>query len=256
MLRYTFKKIYFVLVFGVMFNVACEKGDSSASPDSLSGQQNGAGGSLARFAINGNYLYIVDMHQITVVDIADPKTPLQKNVVWAGFDIETIFSYKNKLYLGASQGMYIFSLADPAKPVLEGSITHFRACDPVVSNDSVSYVTLRSTGGGCGSNKNVLNIYDVKNSQQPKLVKEVEMRSPYGLGLYDRTLYVCEGINGLVTFDLTDPYNPVKKAEFADEKYYDVIPYGNVLIAFIEKGVCFYDIEDPMQPALLSKLKD
>lgn len=244
-----------MLVLGVVLSVSCEKTGASNS-DSALGPQTGAGGSLARFTINGNYLYMVDMHTITVVDVADPRMPVKLNEVFAGFDIETVFSYKNKLYLGASQGMYIFSLADPKKPVLEGSISHFRACDPVVSNDSVSYVTLRSNGSSCGSTKNVLNIYNVKNSKTPMLVKEVEMKSPYGLGLYDKTLFICEGANGLVTYDVSDAYNPVKKASFEDETYFDVIPYGDVLIAFVAKGVCFYDIANPMQPTLLSKLKD
>jgi hypothetical protein len=252
---FTIRKIYILLLAGLVLTVACEKA-GSASADSAGGPQNGAGGSLARFAINGNYLYMVDAHHITVVDVTNPATPEKKNMVFAGYDIETIFSYKNKLYLGASQGMYIFSLSDPINPVLEGSVTHFRACDPVVSNDSVSYVTLRNSNGSCGSTKNVLNIYDVKNAKEPKLVTEVEMKSPYGLGIYNSTLFVCEGENGLVTLDLTDPYKPVQKSVFKDESYFDVIPYGDVLIAFIHKGVCFYDIADPMKPELLSKLKD
>ena len=173
----------------------------------------------------------------------------------AGFDIETIFAYKKKLFLGASNGMYVYSIEDPLKPVKEAAVTHFRACDPVVSNDTVSYVTLRSTGSSCGSTKNVLNIYDIRNIKDPKLIKEVEMKSPYGLGIHDAGLYVCEGANGLAVFELTDPYNPLRKKQISDETFYDVIPYGNVLIAFIEQGVCFFDISNPVNPVFLGKLK-
>src|ERR1700754_1418513 len=145
MQRFNLKKIYVLLIVCFVIGIACEKAGSS---DSMADSpQGGKGGSLARFAINGNYLYMVDRHSITVVDITDPANPAHLGAVFAGFDIETIFSYKNKLYLGSQSGMYIFSLSDPTKPVKESEIMHFRACDPVVSNDSVSYVTLRSGGG-------------------------------------------------------------------------------------------------------------
>jgi hypothetical protein len=254
MQRFTIKKIYILLIVCLSSAIACEKAGSSDM--AADGPQTGAGGSLARFTISGNYLYMVDMHSITVVDITNPASPSKLNEVFAGFDIETIFSYKNKLYLGSANGMYIFSLNDPTKPEKEGEIMHFRACDPVVSNDSVSYVTLRSGGGNCGSNKDVLYVYNVKNAGSIIQAKEITMRSPYGLGLYNSTLYVCEGTYGLVVFDVTKPYEPVKKGEIKDDTFYDVIPYGDVLIAFVEKGVCFFDISDPLQPQLLSKLKN
>lgn len=244
----------YLLLFCLLIGMSCDKNAASSDSNSLS-NGGGAGGSLARFTIVGNYLYMVDMHMLQVVDITNPATPEVKGQVYAGFDIETIFSYKNKLYLGASNGMYIYSINDPLKPVKESDITHFRACDPVVSNDTVSYVTLRSQGTNCGSNKDVLNIYDVKDPKKPKLVKEVAMKSPYGLGIRNKALFICEGSNGLVTFDLSDPYKPEKTTEFKDETFYDVIPYGDVLIGFIQKGVCFFDISDPLKPVFLSKVQ-
>lgn len=253
MQRFNLKKIYVLLIVCLVTVIACEK---AGSPDgAMDSPQTGKGGSLARFTINGNYLYMVDMHEITVLDISDPARPLKMSEVFAGFDIETIFSYNDKLYLGSSNGMYIFSLSDPTQPVKEGEIMHFRACDPVVSNDSVSYVTLRSGGGSCGSTKDVLKVYNVKNPKNIIEVKEVTMRSPFGLGLNDNILYICEGSNGMVVFDVTNAYEPVKLSEIKDDTFYDVIPYGDVLIAFIEKGVCFFDISNPRQPQLLGKLK-
>ena len=241
--------LLYLFVFIAVIHLSCEKStDSRAS-------SNGAGGSLARFAIVGNYLYTVDAHSLHVYDLTDPSKPVDKGTIFAGFDIETIFPYKDKLYLGASNGMYIYSLSDPVKPTKESHITHVRACDPVVSNDSVSYVTLRSTGNNCGGTRNVLNIYDVKNPKEPKLLKEVPMRSPYGLGIKGQALYICEASKGMIVLDLKDPYNPAWKKEFATESYYDVIPYGDVLIAYIDAGVCFFDITDPLEPVLLSKVK-
>jgi len=253
-MKLSFTNIY-LLLFCLLISMSCDKNAASSQADSNSAPNGGAGGSMARFTIVGNYLYMVDMHMLQVVDIANPTKPEVKGEVYAGFDIETIFSYKDKLYLGASNGMYIYSIANPLNPVKESDITHFRACDPVVSNDTVSYVTLRSQATNCGSNKDVLNIYDVRDPKTPKLITEVAMKSPYGLGIRNKALFICEGTNGLVTYELSDPYKPVKKAEYKDEVFYDVIPYGDVLIAFIQKGVCFFDISDPLKPVFLSKVQ-
>ncbi|MGB8194592.1 MAG: hypothetical protein WCF67_21855 [Chitinophagaceae bacterium] len=246
--------IIYLFLLTTVLHVSCEKqaDTSNASPSAGSG----AGGSLARFAIVGNYLYIVGYGTLTSFDITDPTKPVKKNTVNAGIAIETIFPYKDKLFLGSAVGMYIFSLANPALPVKEGEVTHIRACDPVVSNDTASYVTLRNFGTSCGaSTSNVLNIYDIKNLKTPRLVRTELMKSPYGLGIKQKGLYVCEGVNGLTVFELTGGYNVIKKKEIKDETYYDVIPYGDVLIAFISKGICFYDISNPLEPVLLSKLK-
>ncbi len=253
MMKIFIKQNVFILLITIMVLSSCEKQGGATSASSSPA---GAGGSLARFAIVGNYLYTVDSHSLIAYDITNPAKPVSKGSVFAGFDIETIFPYKDKLFLGASNGLYIFSIADPLNPVKEGSITHFRACDPVVSNDSISYVTLRNNNSTCGSTKNVLNIYNVKDTKNPVLVKEVEMSTPYGLGTNKNALYICQGDSGLAVLDLKDPYNPQKVNTIKGNAYYDVIPYGDILIAFIDKGVSFFDIKDPLNVIKAGTIKD
>ena len=253
------KRIHFI-IYVLVFVAASQLGCDKASDSGAKATTGGAGGSMARFAIAGNYMYMVDYSQLTVIDISDPTKPVKMgNAINVGGDVETIFPYKNKLFIGGMNGMYIYSIADPTIPKREGSVTHFRACDPVVANDSVSYVTLRTFANGtCGTApRSVLNVYDVKTMSSPKLVTTVDMKGPFGLGIKDKSLYVCEGSAGLVVFDLTDPYRPAKKKEIpgGGEYFTDVIPYGNVLIAYINGGVSFYDISDPQDPVFLSKVK-
>src|SRR5689334_18258721 len=71
----------------------------------------GAGGSLARFAIVGNYLYTVNYYDMDVYDISDPAKPLLKNTVPIMQAVETIFPFNDKLFIGGEFGMYIYSLA-------------------------------------------------------------------------------------------------------------------------------------------------
>lgn len=243
----------FLILFTALAHYSCSKADASSATGTT---VSGAGGSLAKFAIVGNYMYMVDYASLNVYDIADPTAPVKKEKVQIGFDIETIFPYKDKLFIGGQTGMYIFNISNPVKPVSEGSVVHVRACDPVVSSDTVSYVTLRTFGTNCGNTANVLNVYDIRNMKAPKLATTIAMGNPMGLGIKQNALYVCDTQNGLVVFDLNDPYRPSKVKTLKDDiRYYDVIPYNNVLIAYINSGVCFYDITNPLNPVLLSILK-
>jgi len=223
----------------------------SCTKDGAYSSANGAGGSLARYTISGNYLYIVDNQQLNVFDISDPGNPAFRTSQQIGFEIETIYPHKDKLFIGSANGLYVYSLSNPESPVQEGAITHVRACDPVVANDSVAYVTLR-TGVTCGGYQNILNIYNVSNPNYPSLVRTVDLKSPYGLAYSQNALFVCEGENGMVVFSLADPYNPKRLKELRNEFYYDVIPYNEMLICFVSHGILLYDISEPLVPVLLS----
>ena len=69
---------------------------------------------MARFTIVGNYLYTVDKTDLKVFDIANPAAPVFRQTVPVGFEIETIFPFKDKLFIGSTSVVHIFSIADPA----------------------------------------------------------------------------------------------------------------------------------------------
>ena len=239
----------------VFIAASCSKdGNSSAAPDSAA--NNGAGGSLARYTIVGDYLYLVDDYNLDVYDCRDLANPVKKSSQMIGFGIETIYPFRDKLFIGSTNGMYVYSIEDPAAPKLEGSVTHVRACDPVVANDSAAYVTLKNFGTTCGGAENVLNVYDVKNVQNPELVRTVTMKSPGGLGIYRSALYVCEGLNGLTVFDISKGYEPVAKRTIKGKDYQDVIPYNGLLICHLSDGICFYDLSDPLEPVEYGTVKN
>lgn len=137
--------------------VSCEKsGDSKAAADVT-----GAGGSLSRFTIAGNYLYAVSSHYVYTVNISNPAQPVKTSESPLNFDMETIYAYRDRLYIGSRTGLYVYSLATPDKPKLIGEARHGRSCDPVVANDSVSYSTLKGSTS-CGPATSGLYVYDVK----------------------------------------------------------------------------------------------
>ena len=126
----------------------------------------------------------------------------------------------------------------------------------MLAAESGAYVTLRNFGTTCGGAENVLNVYDVKNVQNPKLVRTVTMKSPGGLGIYRSALYVCEGLNGLTVFDISKGYEPVAKRTIKGKDYQDVIPYNGLLICHLSEGICFYDLSNPLEPVEYGTVKN
>jgi hypothetical protein len=237
------------IVLVCLFLFSCSK-ESSVGPGSSS---NGTGGSLARFTIAGNYLYIVDNNKLNTYDITRPDTPVFSNTVTIGNGIETIFPYGNHLYIGSQTGMFIYSLANPAVPAYTGEAQHLRSCDPVVANDSAAFVTLRS-GSACGPAIEGLYIYDTRNLMSPQLITTINLATPWGLGLKDSILYVCGGTNGMSVVNVADLQHPVMLQTIRGHDFRDVIADRNLLVGYVADGIALYDIGNPAAPAFIKKI--
>lgn len=194
------KKLFYLLILPFFF-VQCEKDSASLSKI---GGTTGQGGSLARFAIAGNYLYSVDENQLKAFDISSPDNPVLKNTQDVGFAIETIFPINDKLFIGSTSEVYIYSITDPANPKkLSSAISPqvLRRCDPVVAKDTVAFATLR-TSGPCGGIQSVLAVYNIKDIINPVQVSTYPIFEPYGLGYKNDVLYVCDRQGGLIKYKL------------------------------------------------------
>lgn len=240
----------------ILLLLACEKTALNDSSAFGGGGATGHGGSMARFTIAGNYLYAVDKQNLNVFDITNPANPVLKRIVQVGFEIETIYPFKDKLFIGSTSVVHIFSIDDPANPQkLSVAISPevFRRCDPVVAKDTVAYATLRSNSN-CGGTNSILAVYDIKNITQPVQKFSVQVSEPYGLGYLNNTLYVCDKLSGLMIFDITQAYKPVFVKSIKDGDYIDVIAYDNILICWITKGMLLYDVSDNKNPVLLTTI--
>lgn len=252
------KKIKFItaiLISSVAFLYCSKEGTNS---NSYAGNQTGQGGSLARFAIVGNYLYTVDKENLTVFAISNAASPQFIKTTKVGFEIETIFPFKDKLFIGSTSVVHIFSIANPENPAkLSQAIspTVLRRCDPVVAKDTVAYATLR-VNGQCGGVQSILAAYDVKDVLNPIQRSTVNISEPYGLGYKDNVLYVCDRQTGLRVYDISNAYTPVQLKVIRDNDWYiDVIPYGNVLICWTQTGALLYDITDNRNPSFLASIQ-
>jgi len=206
----------------------------------------GTGGSLARFTVYENYLYAVDNYMLRLFNITESADPEPEKEMYVGWNIETLFPYEQKLFLGSTTGMYIYSLADPSNPEYISVFWHASSCDPVVVEGNLAYVTLRA-GNLCGDEVSQLDVIDIANLYEPKLLKEYPMEEPYGLGIDNNILFVCDGEAGLKIYNATDPMAIDENmiAQYADINAWDVIPLGEVLIMIGTDGLYQYDYSDP-----------
>ncbi len=225
----------------------------SAEGSSVSSDGAGIGGSMARFAIADARLYTIDDYQIKVFSIESPTNPVVGDSVPVGFAIETIFPFKDKLFIGSRSGMFIYDQSNPDRPRIISEFAHATSCDPVVANDSLAYVTLRS-GNTCDGIINRLDVIDIRDVTRPELVKTYPMENPHGLGISGTTLFVCEGDYGLKVFDATKSRDITGLAHFKDVHAYDVIPLGEILMMVGDDGLYQYDYSDPAKVRQLSKL--
>jgi hypothetical protein len=221
------------------------------------GTGTGVSGSTTRFAIVNERLYAVTQSDMKLFDVKTPAKPVKDGSLSLGFGIETIFPYKDKLYLGTTTGVQIWDNKNPQKPTYLSRLEHVRACDPVVVENDIAYVTLRSINNfsRCGAAiANQLDVIDVANPASPKLLKTYPMENPYGLGIDNKKLFICEGTSGLKTFDATNTLDIKQLQHFKDLDAFDVIPLNNTLMMIGKDGLYQYDYSNPNSLKLLSKI--
>lgn len=252
------KKINFFLnclavILLALILTSCDAGFKSA--DVAPGLHGGVGGSMARFAVSGNSLYIVTKQSLDVYDISQASAPVKTAKTELGIGIETIFPYQGNLYIGANDGMYIFDNSKPHAPRLLSKYTHVMGCDPVVVQDGYAYVTLRALVE-CRqfASMSLLEVINVSEPSNPKLVTSITMDSPHGLGVDGKRLFVGEGSRGLKLFDISNPAQPRLVQYRRDIPTYDVIPYQSTLIITGEEGIFQYRYDDKDQFDFLSKI--
>ncbi|OUS01080.1 hypothetical protein A9Q86_07895 [Flavobacteriales bacterium 33_180_T64] len=228
------KKYIILLLVGIV--LSCDS-DSSSLSESFS-NDSGKAGSLARFTTYNDYLYTVDNQSLNVFSITNHTEPIKVNELSIGFNIETLFNYKEYLYIGSQNGMYIYSIQNPETPEYLSDVQHFTACDPVVANATHAYVTLHADIG-CGTTVNVLEVYDVTNVVNPVLISSRNLTQPIGLGLYNNYLIVCD--DKVKIFDISDPENSIL-VHTINRNAFDVIVNNDTLILIGESGLYQYSL--------------
>ncbi len=211
-----------------------------------SGSTFGVGGSMARFGLYDDYLYAVDQATLHIMDVKDEANPKDIGKQNVGWEVETLFIYDHHMFFGMQSGMRVFSLEVPTVPTYVSEFWHITSCDPVVVADGYAYITLRG-GNNCASTVNRLDVLKLSdNYTENELLASYPLHSPYGLGINDHILFVCDGDAGLKVYDVSDKtqIDDHLIARFPNINTYDVIPFNNHLFMIGDDGFYQYDYSD------------
>jgi hypothetical protein len=221
----------------------------------------GVGGSMARFSLYKNYLYVVSQYNLLTFKLNSNSEVTLLNTGYLSWNVETIFITDDHMFLGTQNGMIVQSLAVPERPSQIGSFTHMTSCDPVVIKGDLAYITLKGGTTCRGGTLNQLDVVRMTDGYSKyTLLKSYPMFGPQGLGIDGDLLFICDGSAGLKIYDRTDPLtitdHPV--ASFPSINAYDVIPLNNYLFMIGETGFLLYDyssIQDIKQIGFIPVVK-
>lgn len=242
-------KLYSTVLLSNILLILCSC-DASLSRDSYSSESSiSTGGSLASFAISDDKLFTINDGALVSYDISQPETsismvtsPIEDELGYTLYGLETIFPYGDYLFLGASDGMHIIDIENVAFPNYVSGYEHVVSCDPVVVQDSYAYVTLRG-GNVCGQSLSQLQVIDISDVQNLEIVETYDMSSPYGLGVDGDILYVCD--NDLVkVFDISNPRQLEMISSIEVYSARDIILQDNLVIILTDSSIEEYVFEE------------
>ncbi len=213
----------------------------------------GIGGSMARFAIASDHLYSVSYSQLSSFNINIPYEPKLTNSKNIGWNIETIYPFQDKLFIGSNSGMFIYDINDASDPTFVSQFSHVTSCDPVIADEKHAYVTLRS-GTACQGFTNQLEVLDIAQITQPSLLKTYPMTNPHGLAKDGNLLFICDGKDGLKVYDATDVNGLKLIKTISGLETYDVIAFNDIAIVVAKDGLYQFDYSDSKNINQISKI--
>ncbi len=217
----------------------------SSVPSMFTGNNGKSKGTINRIALYKNHIYVVgietmhvflnnnEISKIKEIDIED--------------NTETIYSDRDRLYLGSQTQLTIYSLKDLSNPKKASSVEHEESCDPVLAVGDFAYSTLRSVvNEGCASSENILMVVDIKKSGNAQELQSIDMRSPYGLAMINDFLFVGEGNNGLTIFNAKTRDNLKEVKRLTNIVAFDIMihpSYSDKIITTHHNGLKEYKID-------------
>lgn len=227
---------------------------SNCTDDAELSTQTVLSGSYANIVSLGDRLYVLASGELHTFEIEDRSSPSLINSLEVNQSIESLFYNGVNLFIGSSEGMYIYDIDENGIPQ-EQSVTRyeelveFLPCDPIAANENEAYVTLSTsvrTTDGCfrSADINELLVYDITNVESPQLLNRMGLAEPKGLGLDGNLLFVCQKNDGIKVFDISDPVNLIELYHFGGFVAFDLIPTNGLLMVIGDDRLHQFDYTD------------
>lgn len=213
----------------------------------------GIAGSYARFSVVDHYLYTLDQTSMKTWSVQSGACPVQLDSVFVGWAIETLFPWKDRLFIGSQNAVYVFNNQNPQRPSLETTFWHATGCDPVVCDDKYAYITVHDDTPCNGNNDNLLLVVGIEHLPATSELARYNMKRPKGLSVRGDKLYLCD--DGLKIYNKSNPLELQQLAHIKGIETYDVISLSaNHLLVTGPGFLSQYDVSDPANPREISRL--
>jgi len=214
----------------------------------LSPQHKNTIASVDKFAVDGNYAYIIYNTDLKILNIANPTAPQEVGTYAVNYDVEDVFAAGNYLYLEEIANQFswqiqIIDVSNPAAPGVSGSCSFSAAPTQLTVTGSTALITVKEYG---------LFIFDVGKPASPKLLKRYDFSwSPLDVFATGNRAYVVDAYGELKIFDTTTPASPVVLGKhIAPSSIKGVSVSGNyAYLATSTTGLQIIDVKDPTKPA-------
>ena len=236
--------IFILSISGCGGNSSPSSGGSGGSSSGNSGGSSSGGststaGSTSTMLNYQDALFVLENNQLSVINL-NSNPPV---IVGVPIDVpnsETLFVYDEHLYIGGTRGVTIYNINDPFNPYETSFYTHLNACDPVIVDNDIGYVTLRSVPGSLfcrARGVDRLEIVDFSDPKFPEFIAEYRITNPYGLAKTPDYLAICQEDFGLSLLDVNVPTNVSTIVQYPDIRCFDLIYYNQNLIATATNGI-------------------
>ncbi len=234
---------------------SCSQKSSVHADGGQNGSDAGKAGSMAKFSISDSHLFLINDSSLLVYDINTASNPVEVNKIKVNFGIETVYTLKGKLFIGAIDGVYIYDISDPTNILYLSHYQHVTSCDPVVANDTLAFATLNSQSQ-CRwqTGNNQLDVINISNIVYPQHISSIQMADPKGLAIDSIYVFVCNGQSGVAIFDFSNPHNLYQVSGISGIDAYDIILDKQILYLIGKQGLFQYNYENINNLQLLSNI--
>lgn len=243
----------YIYLIAIVFTVNSCSQDAALS-EGIASNSEVLSGSYANMLTLGNFLYVLGNGQLKTLSLSDPANPELLDEQDINFGVESLFITGQNLFVGSQEGMFIYTIGEDGIPAFrsETNYDNFDAfscfLDPVTANEDYAYVTLDNDSSveTCWrpALDDQMRIFDLEDLENPVLVNTIFMNNPKGIALDGEYLFVCEKVNGLSAFELTNPIEPELIYKSEDFSAFDLIPAGGLLMVVGQDTIHQFDYTD------------
>ncbi len=216
--------------------------------------------SIAQFTILEGKLYGLDNETLNIIDLQNPAQPEFLSSQLFLLEAMKLSNFKNSLAATNPFGTTIFDVSNGIMVAGSNPLSQVTPCDYFAYKDDLVFYS-KNTDNQCYTERTELVVTGLTTNNPAFITGIYPMEDPHGLAVQDGYLYLCDGVNGLKIYDISNEELLSDKlvANAKDMNALEVMPLespSDLLIVKGADGIYQYQFESHADgdPLLLSKI--